>query len=237
MALNSNEKSEKSRLITFLLAFFFGFFGVDRFYSGKIVSGIFKLLTLGGICVWWIIDWIMILSGNYKDKWGKFITNWEADRKQLIIVSSIIGFCLLLTIVGLAGDNKTTSTSADLASSNTTASTKKDKKVETIKVNAIQIYNEYKENEVSADKKYKGKLIDVSGEVDKIGKDIMDNPYVSLVTLKNSIMNLSMVQCSFNSDKSNELALLKKGTKVIIRGEGKGSMATIVEIGNCELLK
>lgn len=194
-------------------------------------------MTLGGVGVWWLIDWIMILSGSYKDKWGKFVVEWKAEKKPLIITLSFIGFFILIFIIGKAGGNSTTSKISNAATTNNSTIQKEDKKVETIKVSAIQIYNDYKENEVSADNKYKDKLVDVSGEVDKIGKDFMDVPYVSLVTLKNEIMDLSMVQCKFDKDKMAELASLKKGTRLIIRGTVNGSVATIVQIEDCEILK
>ena len=75
-------ESKKLRLITFLLAFFFGMLGVHRFYVGKIGSGIAQLLlTLSFFLsfvsvVWVIVDWIFILSGAFKDKEGKVITKW-----------------------------------------------------------------------------------------------------------------------------------------------------------------
>jgi TM2 domain protein len=45
---NSNvNTSPKSRLALTLLAFFLGYLGVDRFYGGRILLGILKLLTFG----------------------------------------------------------------------------------------------------------------------------------------------------------------------------------------------
>ena len=61
-------------LIVFLLSLFLGSLGVDRFYVGKIGTGILKLLTGGGCGIWWLIDWIMILAGKFTDKDGNVIT-------------------------------------------------------------------------------------------------------------------------------------------------------------------
>jgi TM2 domain-containing membrane protein YozV len=60
----------KDWLTTLLLAIFLGNFGVDRFYAGHTGLGIAKLLTCGGMGIWWLIDVIMIATGAYKDKSG-----------------------------------------------------------------------------------------------------------------------------------------------------------------------
>jgi TM2 domain-containing membrane protein YozV len=60
-------------LTLFLLSIFLGELGVDRFYVGKIGTGILKLITVGGCGVWWLIDWIMILAGKFTDKDGNVI--------------------------------------------------------------------------------------------------------------------------------------------------------------------
>lgn len=60
----------KDWLTTLLLAIFLGSLGVDRFYAGHTGLGIFKLITCGGLGIWWLIDIILIATGSYKDKSG-----------------------------------------------------------------------------------------------------------------------------------------------------------------------
>jgi hypothetical protein len=38
--------------------------------TGKIGTGVLKLLTLGGCTIWAFIDFIMALTGNFKDSNG-----------------------------------------------------------------------------------------------------------------------------------------------------------------------
>lgn len=54
-----------------LLSIFLGWLGIDRFYLGKIGTGILKLITWGGLGVWWIIDIILIATNSMTDKQGK----------------------------------------------------------------------------------------------------------------------------------------------------------------------
>ena len=68
--------SEKKRLVAFLLCFFFGYLGIHRFYVGKVGTGIAMIFTLGGLGIWVLIDFIMIIVGSFKDKEGKVVATW-----------------------------------------------------------------------------------------------------------------------------------------------------------------
>lgn len=68
--------SDKRILPAFLLCFFFGVFGVHRFYVGKNGTGILMIFTLGGLGIWAFIDMIMILVGAFTDSNGNKLTQW-----------------------------------------------------------------------------------------------------------------------------------------------------------------
>jgi len=71
----TEQKSDRGFVPMILLCFFLGGLGVHRFYSGKIGTGIIMLLTLGGCGLWSLIDFIIIATGNFKDKNGLKIKN------------------------------------------------------------------------------------------------------------------------------------------------------------------
>lgn len=62
--------SSRSQSSAFLLAYFLGMFGADRFYLGQTGLGFLKLFTLGGFGIWAMIDVILIGTGQLKDAEG-----------------------------------------------------------------------------------------------------------------------------------------------------------------------
>lgn len=71
--MNDGAVSEKGFVPTILLCFFLGAFGIHRFYVGKIGTGILMLLTLGGIGIWTLVDFIIIVTGSFRDGDGLLI--------------------------------------------------------------------------------------------------------------------------------------------------------------------
>lgn len=90
--------SQKSFLATWLLAWLLGGLGIDRFYLGKIGTGILKLITLGGFGIWYLIDLIMTLAGVQKDKTGLPLAGYREHRKIAWIIT--IAFVVLGMIIG-----------------------------------------------------------------------------------------------------------------------------------------
>ncbi|MBQ9835423.1 MAG: TM2 domain-containing protein [Akkermansia sp.] len=75
----STTASPRSRTVTLVLAFLlfiFGVGGIHRFYTGRIISGILQLITLGGFFIWQIIDILRILFGTYRDAQGREVNEW-----------------------------------------------------------------------------------------------------------------------------------------------------------------
>lgn len=52
----------KNKWLAFVLCFFFGLFGVHRFYEGKIGTGLLWLFTWGLFGIGWFVDLIILLT-------------------------------------------------------------------------------------------------------------------------------------------------------------------------------
>jgi TM2 domain-containing membrane protein YozV len=68
--------SDRSRLVTLILAAYLGFFGAHRFYAGKTGTGLIWLFTFGVFGIGWLVDFIMVLTGKFFDKNEKPILAW-----------------------------------------------------------------------------------------------------------------------------------------------------------------
>ncbi len=64
------QSQQKDWLTALLLCIFLGWLGIHRFYTGNTVIGVIQLLTAGGCGIWWIVDFILILTDSYRDSNG-----------------------------------------------------------------------------------------------------------------------------------------------------------------------
>ncbi len=73
-----------------LVGLIYGFFGVDRIYSGQVLWGIIKLITFGGFGIWWVVDNLYWASQAGKARperdWG-----WNQIRMALSITLGFLG--------------------------------------------------------------------------------------------------------------------------------------------------
>ena len=75
MKIKNNVAPEK-RLVALVLCYMVGIFGAHRFYVGKTTSAIIQILTLGGLGIWTLIDFILILFGEFTNDKGEKLIEW-----------------------------------------------------------------------------------------------------------------------------------------------------------------
>ncbi len=81
----SKAPAPRSWYIALLLAFFLGWFGADRFYIGRYKAGWLKLVTLGGLGVWWLLDIVLIASEYRKDRWYRPLVHaWNPSKQSAV---------------------------------------------------------------------------------------------------------------------------------------------------------
>lgn len=109
--------SSKSFVATWLLSYFLGVFGVDRFYLGKVGTGIVKLLTIGGFGIWWLIDLILVLAGAQRDKNGQPLAGYAEHKKIAWIVTAalIVASITFSSVTGSLNSTSVDDTSAAIS--------------------------------------------------------------------------------------------------------------------------
>ena len=93
-------RGQKSYAITWVLSLFLGALGADRFYLGRWKTGVLKLLTFGGLYVWWLVDLVLLLVGRTRDAQGRPLVSDTPTRWASRIVSSalVAGFVGLIAL-------------------------------------------------------------------------------------------------------------------------------------------
>lgn len=148
------------------------------------------------------------------------VASESKPQRRRYVVISIVG----ITILGFVVVASVSSSSL---------SSPKMKTVMLRPILAWRMYQDYQQNEVQADNKYKGKPVLVVGVISSIGKDITGTPYVTLQTTSNSMFN---VQCLFSNPKEiKKLGELQRWRWISIAGWGDGSAGNIL-LDDCSII-
>jgi hypothetical protein len=149
-------------------------------------------------------------------------------------ILKIIGIVFLIIIViGVISGNGNKTISPNKEGQKKEIANEKTK--ETVKVEIASFMQEFDENQLAAEKKYKDKIVELSGYIKNISEDIGGSPYISLDKTLETTFNLTQVKCVFKS--ANDVMGLKNGQKVAVKGEFISQVAGIIELKNCQLVQ
>ena len=92
-------------LAVFFISFLWGVFGADRMYLGKWWTGLAKLVTLGGLGIWALVDLILIMNGAMRDAQGREMLQFAEYKtfayKTILYFAIALGVIVLVTGISL----------------------------------------------------------------------------------------------------------------------------------------
>ena len=171
---------------------------------------------------------------------GKDSRCFVSRHKVLTVIGGLVIIGALGNIAGgnsnnKISDNKQISVSNKISDNKQTSVSNENKKQmePELSILATELINAYKENEVKADKMYKGKIVEVNGIVDGIDSDIDDKAVVRLSD--GDEFSFYTVSCRIDDDNQDRACELKKGQNVTIVGVADGEIVGEPYIENCKI--
>ena len=173
---------------------------------------------------------------------GKDSRCFVSRHKVLTVIGGLVIIGVLGSVTGgnsnnKISDSKQASVSIENSDSKQTSvsnenSNKKQMEPE-LSISATELINAYNENEVKADKMYKGKIVEVTGIVDGIDSDIDDKAVVRLSD--GDKFSIYTVSCYIDDENQDNACELKKGENVTIIGKADGEIIGEPVIKDCKI--
>lgn len=167
-------------------------------------------------------------------------------KKRFVIPLAVVA---LLIVAGIAGGGETETSSRDGAATSTADSSAADSadvdeapaeeaepaapQQATVSANAADMIQEFEDNELQADAKYKGQWVQVSGVVNKIDTEMFNSKKYVLKIGTGSEWDFLSVDCHDMSQA--ELSSLATGNAVRVVGEFSDGGDLGVELNHCRL--
>lgn len=132
-----------------------------------------------------------------------------------------IGIVCLITFAVFSEGNKTTETKSSSAPTETA-----------INVTSTQMAQAYDQNEAKGDALYKGKLLNVTGVVTSIDKDLTDNTVIML----NGLNDFQSVHAEVKESEESKAIDLRKGERITVQCRAKGEVIGSPMLDECTIL-
>jgi len=153
-----------------------------------------------------------------------------------IVVVGIIGVAL-----GLGGDDQSSTsenTTAEVSKPEpTNKPTKEQKQSQTvISVVAEEFIEEFDKNQLAAEEKYEGKLIEFTAKIKNISEDILGSPFLSLEPESADEFYFgTTIQCFF--ENKSDLINLENGQIATLRGKVDTQSLGIIIVKDCYVIE
>ncbi len=102
-------------------------------------------------------------------------------------------------------------------------------------VNTQKLYKEYTTNKDHSDSIYKGRVIEISGKIDKV--EIMDSTIVAVFVFSKGDFGDAGIRCMMLPKYNDEIKKVSLGSKINIKGYCSGINESDVILEKCSLIK
>jgi hypothetical protein len=149
---------------------------------------------------------------------GKDQRSFFMKHKILTVIFGLV----ILIVIGSVIDGK-----KGISGSSNTVVTKPQ-----VIISSVDLAKAYTDNEVKADNSYKGKLADISGQIEDIGES-MGSTYITLSDGQE--VSITAIQCFFDDKAQIEkVSNLKKGDNVTVEGIIDGKSLNVA-VDKCKI--
>lgn len=147
------------------------------------------------------------------------LRNWFIRHKIITGILAFILFTIFLTSFGNSSEIQKSVNNDRISNNNQTTE-------QIVTVTASQLYSEYKQNELAANNKYKGKKIEVSGTIFSIEK-MFGQKFITL----NTGDIIGKVQCFLNNSEISKAVNLTVGQQISLIGKKDGMSFNVIVKG------
>lgn len=142
-------------------------------------------------------------------------------KKVLLIIGGIV---LFLIVIGSLGGSKSGSTSTSGSKPTEAQATPAP-----MKITARQLADDFEENQVAAESKWNGKLVEFSAKISNI-----TDSGISFYNVASKDFSLTQISCRI-SDKQQLLSIKKEQT-VTVRGIVGKQTIGVIDVSDCEIV-
>ena len=224
-------ESTKKRITAGLLLWLglVGINGIHRFYVGKSFTGLLMLVTLGGLYVWTLLDFITILAGQFTDSLKLPLK--KGDRDMLFLLAPLAVVALLLLLVIVAGNSNEEETPQPPYTPEADSRSASSPPTLAPSITAKDLYAEREANATRFDQQRKGKWVRVSGLIGEI-----DSGEIRLVVDEDSfnLLGIALETVNLHDLPSEVQASVNKGERFTATCRVGDFFITSMQLRDCE---